>query len=166
MMRCNQECLDLLTEAKDYHIVIGKQPMLQTSRTQVRSNHPSIIMLHSQNTECYTFNNKLHGFLRDAPIPLFNPCVAVLDNFMYACGGKYDSAESNEIATARCFRYDPRFDSWYELPAMNEARKDFVMVALKGKLYAIGGQDENMVMCTVESYKVATEEWEMCPSIR
>ncbi|KAK0062660.1 kelch-like protein 26 [Biomphalaria pfeifferi] len=165
MMRTNIECSDLLTEAKDYHIVTGKQPMLQTPRTQVRSNHLSIVMSHSQNLECYTFHNKHHGFLRDSPIPLFNPSVAVLDNFMYACGGKYDSTENNEIATARCFRYDPRFDSWYELTSMNEARKDFVVVAYNGKLYAVGGQDENMVMCTVECYTVATEEWDMCASI-
>lgn len=49
---------------------------------------------------------------------------------------------------------------------MNEARKDFVVVAYKGKLYAVGGQDENMVMCTVECYSVATEEWDICASIR
>ncbi|CAL1533269.1 unnamed protein product [Lymnaea stagnalis] len=165
MMRTNQECSDLLTEAKDYHIVTGKQPMLQTPRTQVRSNHPSIVMSHAQNLECYTFHYKHHGFLRDSPIPLFNPSVAVLDNFMYACGGKYDSTENNEIATARCFRYDPRFDSWYELTSMNEARKDFVVVAYNGKIYAVGGQDENMVMCTVECYTVATEEWDLCASI-
>uniref|UniRef100_A0A0B7A627 BTB domain-containing protein n=2 Tax=Arion vulgaris TaxID=1028688 RepID=A0A0B7A627_9EUPU len=165
MMRVNQECSDLLTEAKDYHIVTSKQPMLQSSRTQVRSNHPSVIMSHAQNLECYTFHNKHHGFLKDSLIPLFNPSVAVLDNFMYACGGKYDSTENNEIATARCFRFDPRFDSWYELPSMNEARKDFVVVAHNGKLYAVGGQDENMVMCTVECYSVANEDWDICASI-
>ena len=75
---------------------------------QVRSNNPSIVIPHGQTLESYTFHNKNHGFLRDPPIPLFNPSVTVLDNFMYACGGKYDSAENNEIATARCFRYDPR----------------------------------------------------------
>jgi len=165
MMKNNSECSDLLTEAKDYHIVTGKQPVLQSTRTQVRSNRPSIVMSHAQNLECYTFQNKHHGFLRDAPIPLFNPSIAVLDNFMYACGGKYDSTENNEIATARCFRYDPRFDSWFEIAAMNESRKDFVVVSLNGKLYAVGGQDENMVMCTVECYTVATEEWELCASI-
>ncbi|GFO30458.1 kelch-like protein 26 [Plakobranchus ocellatus] len=165
LMKTSPECNELLTEAKDYHIVVGKQPLLQTSRTQVRSNNPSIVISHGQNLESYTFHNKNHGFLRDPPIPLFNPSVAVLDNFMYACGGKYDSAENNEIATARCFRYDPRFDSWYELASMNEARKDFVVVAYDGKIYAVGGQDENMVMCTVEYYTVASEDWEMCASI-
>lgn len=49
---------------------------------------------------------------------------------------------------------------------MNEARKDFVVVAHSGKLYAVGGQDENMVMCTVECYSVANEDWDICASIR
>ncbi|KAK7114440.1 hypothetical protein V1264_000499 [Littorina saxatilis] len=159
------ECAALLTEAKDYHIVTSKQPLLQSDRTQVRSDLQSLVMCHAQNLEYYTFRNQRQGFLRDATIPLYNPSVVVVDNFMYACGGKYDSTENNEIATARCFRYDPRFDSWFELTSMTEARKDFVVVALEGKLYAVGGQDENMVMCTVECFTIAKNDWEMRASI-
>merc|ERR1712226_288522 len=127
-------------EAKDYHIVVSKQPLLQTSRTQVRSNKETLVMCHAENLECYDFETDKHAFLKDAPVPLYCPCVCMVDNFMYACGGKYDSNENNEIATARCFRYDPRFDTWYELTSMNEARKDFVMLSMNNKLYAIAGQ--------------------------
>ncbi|XP_046563463.1 kelch-like protein 26 [Haliotis rubra] len=161
LMKKNPECNELLTQAKDYHIVVSKQPLLQSSRTQVRSERKSLVMCHAQNLESYNFKTKRQGFLRDATIPLYNPCVVVVDNFMYACGGKYDSTENNEIATARCFRYDPRFDFWYELSSMNEARKDFVVVAYNGHLYAIAGQDENMVMCTVECFSIANNDWEM-----
>ena len=35
LMKTSPECSELLTEAKDYHIVVGKQPLLQNSRTQV-----------------------------------------------------------------------------------------------------------------------------------
>ena len=160
VMRHNRECNDLLTEAKDYHIVVSKQPLLQTSRTQVRSDIPSLVMCHAENLESYDFENKRHAFLKDAPVPLYSPCVCIVDNFMYACGGKYDSNENNEIATARCFRYDPRFDSWFELASMNESRKDFVMVAHNNCLYAIAGQDENLVMCTVECFSIANNDWE------
>ena len=31
----NEECAAILTEAKDYHIVIPTQPVMQTCRTQV-----------------------------------------------------------------------------------------------------------------------------------
>ena len=122
-------------------------------------------MCHAENLESYDFDTERHAFLKDSPVPLYNPCVCVVDNFMYACGGKYDSNENNEIATARCFRYDPRFDSWYELASMNEARKDFVMVAHNNMLYAIAGQDENLVMCTLEVFSIAKNDWESRSSL-
>ncbi|XP_013408733.1 kelch-like protein 26 [Lingula anatina] len=161
IMKCNTECNRLLTEAKDYHIVVGKQPLLQSPRTQIRSDQKSIMMIHGENVDSYNLVTKKHTFLKDATIPLYNPCVCVIDNFMYTCGGKYDNNSHNEIATARCFRYDPRFDTWYELASMTEARKDFVMVAYKGALYAIAGQDENILICSMECFQVAKNEWEM-----
>ena len=164
-MREIPECAELLTRAKDYHIVVSKQPLLQSPQTQVRSDMKSLAMCHAQNLEAYTFRSQRQRFLRDATIPVYNPSIVVVDNFMYVCGGKYDSTENNEIATARCFRYDPRFDSWFELASMLEARKDFVVVALDMRLYAVGGQDENMVMCTVECFLVERNEWEMRASI-
>ena len=165
LMKQNSVCNQLLTDAKDYHIVISKQPLLQTSRTQVRSDIQSLVMCYAENLESYNFETHRHAFLKDAPVPLYNSCVCVVDNFMYACGGKYDSNENNEIATARCFRYDPRFDSWYELSSMNEARKDFVLQVFNNVLYAIAGQDENMVMCTVECFSIDKNDWETKSSL-
>ena len=165
LMIQDRACGKLLTEAKDYHIVVGKQPLLQTNRTQVRSNAKSLIMCHSENLESYSLQTERHTFMKDAPVPLYNPCVCVVNNFMYVCGGKYDSTDNNEIATARCFRYDPRFDSWFEIASMNEARKDFVLLESNNCLYAIGGQDENMVMCTVECFSIEKNDWEMCLSL-
>jgi hypothetical protein len=57
-MMQNRECAQLLTDAKDYHIVVGKQSMLQTIRTQVRSDMKSIVMCHAQNLEHYTLKTK------------------------------------------------------------------------------------------------------------
>lgn len=165
MMTANDECFKLLVEAKDYHIVINKQPLLQSSRTQVRSEKYKIVICHDENLECLDFENSRHTYLKDNPIPLYNPCVCVIDNFMYACGGKYDSNENNDIATARCFRYDPRFDTWFELSAMNEARQDFALVAFNNSLYAVAGQDENMVIYTVERFNINDNEWVMCSNI-
>ena len=35
LVKANDDCYRLLVEAKDYHIVVNKQPLLQTARTQV-----------------------------------------------------------------------------------------------------------------------------------
>ena len=166
VMMQDEQCVQLLTEAKDYHIVVNKQPLLQNPRTQVRSDKESLVMCHAENLESYDFETEKHAYLKDCPVPLYNPCVCVVDNFMYACGGKYDSNDNNEIATARCFRYDPRFDSWFELASMSEARKDFVLLAYNMQLYAIGGQDENNVMCSLECFNIAMNEWETRSSLK
>ncbi|XP_069113518.1 kelch-like protein 26 [Argopecten irradians] len=163
IMKKNKNCLDLLTEAKDYHILIGKQPLNQTARTQVRSDSKSLVMCYGLCLEGYPINDShrlTRVLLKDPIAPLYNPCVTVIDNFLYVCGGKYDNQASNEIATARCFRYDPRFDTWYELASMIEPRRDFALVGLEGHIYAIGGQDENKMMNTVECYSVAQNEWD------
>ena len=165
VMQREVNCCRLLMEAKDYHIVVRKQPVLQTHKTQVRSAKNRLILLNSESFECYDLQLEYHAFLRDVPIALYNPCVCEVDNFMYACGGKYDNNDNNDIATARCFRYDPRFDAWHELPAMDEARKDFVLVTHKNNIFAIAGQDENTMMSSVEMFSISNNDWESRTSL-
>ncbi|PAA60750.1 hypothetical protein BOX15_Mlig033334g1, partial [Macrostomum lignano] len=166
-MRDVPACSDRLTEAKDYHLVVNKQPVMQTPRTRVRNHQRSVVMCHAENLEAFNLATKRHAFLKDCAVPLYNPCICELANFLYACGGRYDGNEASEMASARCFRYDPRFDAWHELVPMNEARKDFALVATGNScLMAIGGQDENMVMCTVERLCIATGEWRFLPSLQ
>ena len=164
IMTLDPDCNRLLTEAKDYHIVVGKQPILQSPRTCVRAARQTLVMCHAENVEAYDIEADRYFFLRDSQVPMYDPAVCVVDNFLYACGGKYDGQDTNynNIATARCFRYDPRFDVWYELASMNEARKDFGLVAVDMNLYAVAGQDESTVMCTVEGYSIGNNEWNAC----
>jgi len=126
---------------------------------QIRSVHHKLVMCHDDYLVCYDLMTGAETCLRDTPVGMYSPCVAVVDNFLYVCGGKYDSTDNNEIATARCHRYDPRFDVWFELMSMNEARKDFAMAEFDGHLYAIAGQDENIVMHTSERFSIAENEW-------
>ena len=102
-----------MTEAKDYHIihVVSKQPLLQSNRTQVRSTNQYLVIVHAQTLENYSLTTKRRGYLKENSVALYNPSVAVVDNFLYTCGGKYEGGGSTEIAMARCFRYDPRFDT-------------------------------------------------------
>ena len=126
---------------------------------QVRSVHQKIILCHDYYLGCYDIMTGTETCLRDPPVGLYSPCIVAVDNFLYVCGGKYDSTDNNEIATARCHRYDPRFDAWFELMSMNEARKDFALAAFEGHLYAIAGQDESTVSETAERFSIMDNEW-------
>lgn len=88
------------------------------------------------------------------------PCVCVVDNFMYTFGGSVGITDGP--ATAQCFRFDPRADSWSERAVMSEARKDFVAVAIDSRLYAIGGRNANAVaLNSVEQFDINTNSWVM-----
>jgi len=56
-------------------------------------------MCHNENLECYDIETGRHQYLKDSTVKMYSPCVCVVDNFMYVCGGKYDQNENNDIAT-------------------------------------------------------------------
>ncbi|CAI9716042.1 kelch 26 [Octopus vulgaris] len=158
IMRNNPGCNRLFREAQEYNRNIFKQPMYQTKRTQVRSEKVSLVLCHGESPKSYTFKTEKFTTLRNPLIPMYNPGVIVVDNFMYVCGGTCNN-DHNFNASPRCFRFDPRFDTWTEFTSLLEARKDFVMVTVNKTLYAIGGKDKNNISSTMESYTVESNQW-------
>lgn len=119
-------------------------------------------MCYVLNLEIFNFKFNKRGYFKEVIVFLYNLLVVVVDNFLYICGGKYEGVGSSiDIVTVRCFRYDSRFDIWFELVFMNELRKDFVLLVLGIKFYVIVGQDENKVMYIVECYDIMSNEWGM-----
>ena len=161
LLTSNDECVTLLSEAKVYQSSVKEQPMLQSKRTQIRSEEECIMICRGSNFEAANvITNTSENF--GTPSPMYSPCVCVVDNFMYVCGGWNSIDGLDGRATAQCYRFDPRFEAWFLLPDMKTPRRDFVLVAFNGNLYAFGGQDENVKMRTIERFSVSTCDWEMC----
>ncbi|GAB1609959.1 kelch-like protein 9 [Argonauta hians] len=158
IMKYNQGCSRLFREAQDYISDISKQPMYQTKRTQVRSEKISLVLCHGESPKCFTFKTEKFTTLRNALIAMYNPGVIVVDNFMYVCGGTCNN-DHNFNASPRCFRFDPRFETWTEITKLLEPRKDFVLVTVDKVLYAIGGKDKNNISATMECYTAQTNQW-------
>ena len=58
-------------------------------------------------------------------------------------------------------RYDPGTDAWEAVAPMTEARENHAVVALDGKLYAVGGRvEEDVTINTAERYDAASNAWE------
>ncbi len=75
------------------------------------------------------------------------PGVAVIDNLLYAVGGsnRDDGTRSNLNSMER---YNPSRDEWEEMPPMHRSRGAASVTALGGCLYAVGGYDSGMYVCT------------------
>lgn len=80
---------------------------------------------------------------------------AVLDNYLFIVGGY--RMTSQEISAVHC--YNPCRNEWNQAAPLNQKRSNFKLLAVQGKLYAVGGQ----CLSTVECYS-PEQDWWTCVS--
>ena len=87
--------------------------------------------------------------------------VAVLDGKLYAVGGSGVDA-TGVICLSSVERYDPATNAWEEVAAMETARKQMGVVALAGKLHAVGGVGwpPESRLRSVHAFDPTTNAWE------
>jgi len=90
---------------------------------------------------------------------------------IYVIGGTSSTASSPTIITLNTVEsYDPVANSWTPKAAMPTAREGMTSGVVNGKIYVIGGFNENFgVVNTVEVYDPTTDSWssgEAMPSAR
>ncbi|XP_062299810.1 kelch-like protein 42 isoform X2 [Scomber scombrus] len=80
---------------------------------------------------------------------------AVLDNYLFIVGGY--RMTSQEISAVHC--YNPCRNEWNQVAPLNQKRSNFKLLAVQGKLYAVGGQ----CLGTLECYS-PEQDWWTCVS--
>eukprot|EP00069_Balaena_mysticetus_P011368 bmy_21226T0 len=86
-------------------------------------------------------------------------CVVEVENFLFVLGGEDQWNPNGKHSTNFVSRYDPRFNSWIQLPPMQERRASFYACRLDKHLYVIGGRNETGYLSSVECYNLETNEW-------
>ncbi|XP_043093608.1 kelch-like protein 42 isoform X2 [Puntigrus tetrazona] len=82
---------------------------------------------------------------------------AVLDNYLFIVGGY--RMTSQEISVAHC--YNPCRNEWNHVAPLNQKRSNFKLLAVSGKLYAVGGH----CLSTVECYSPEQDWWTCVASL-
>ncbi|XP_040039544.2 kelch-like protein 26 isoform X2 [Gasterosteus aculeatus] len=164
-------CRQYLLEAFNYQILPFRQHEMRSSRTAIRSDVLSAIAFggtpYTDNDR--TVSNKVYH-LPDAASRQFkeltemetgcsHACVAVLDNFVYVVGGQRSQYRSGEGAVDSCFRYDPHLSRWLRIQPLQEARIQFQLAVLGGRLYATGGRNRSGSLSSVECYCPGRNVW-------
>ena len=160
LMKNDPQCLELILEANKYHLLPSKQPVMQTLRTQVRNDFPSIVVmdLDDEGPRVYDLASGIWFPTQLGNVDTFHAQVCTLQNYMYVCGG-IELFSTNNPVSSKCYRYDPRFDAWCEVAPLQEARHNFTLCSDGKSVFAIGGYCNGMYMDIVEQYMLKHNRW-------
>ncbi|KAJ8285845.1 hypothetical protein GJAV_G00031600 [Gymnothorax javanicus] len=166
---------DCVAAALRYHGQELWQPVLQTPLTQPRSCFCCILGFGGMYSPgSVTASDEFQIFhpswgewrtLSAAQGPrMSNQGIAVLNNFVYLIGG--DKNTSGFRAETRCWRYDPRHNSWCSIKPLQKQHADHCVCVVGGLIYAIGGRDYSNELDCVERYDPHTNTWEYVAPLR
>jgi N-acetylneuraminic acid mutarotase len=101
-------------------------------------------------------------WVQGAPIPTPREHLGAASDgrYLYAVGGRSEGKNLNTVE-----RYDPRTDTWAELPHMRTKRNGVGVAIVGGQLYAVGGETSYEVLRNVEIYDIARRSWSNAPPL-
>ncbi|XP_076026853.1 kelch-like protein 22 [Genypterus blacodes] len=167
---------DSVTAALRYHEQELWRPVMQGPLTQPRTTLDCILgfggMFTSGSlTESEHLFQVFHpswGEWRTLPAAhapcMSNQGIALLNDFVYLVGG--DKNTSGFRAETRCWRYDPRQNSWCCVQPLQQQRADHCVCVVGGRIYAVGGRDYSSELDSVERYDPHTNTWDFVAPLR
>ncbi|KAM6334705.1 kelch-like protein 31 [Alca torda] len=174
-MMQDPQCHKLLVDAMNYHLLPHQENSLQSWRTRIRGGQRVLVTVGGRPalTEkalsreiSYRDTEGNWNKLTEMPAKSFNQCVVVMDGFIYIAGGEDQNDARNQAkhAVSSLNRYDPRFNTWLHLASMQH-RTHFSLSACNGLLYAVGGQNAECTLASVECYIPTTNSWQSKASL-
>ncbi|XP_053556825.1 kelch-like protein 36 [Bombina bombina] len=162
-------CEGLVEEAINYHNNLAAQPLLQNTRSSLRSGIERLLFVGGEVSEhclelsddvCF-LDNKKEQWLFETQLPArrSHHCATVLGNFIFVAGGSFSRDNGGDAASSLLYRYDPRWNQWTKVASMNQRRVDFFLAVVTDKLVAVGGRNETGALSTVESYCPQQDVW-------
>ncbi|XP_054615432.1 kelch-like protein 20 isoform X2 [Dunckerocampus dactyliophorus] len=168
----NQGCQRLISEAKDYLLLKDRRRELFCPRTRPRrSTGASEVIITVGGEDDKVVLRSVESFdpmtnkwknLACLPFAVSKHGLVVSDSTLYLAGGEFpDGSASREL-----WRYDPCFNSWMEMAPMNVARSELGLVMLDGFVYAVGGWEGRYRLASVECYNPHTNSWQFTESVK
>ncbi|XP_068166694.1 kelch-like protein 22 [Antennarius striatus] len=166
-----------LADALRYHREELRQPVLQGPLTRPRSTLTCILCFGGMFTSAalkdgehlFQVHHPTWGEWRTLAAAghaprMSNQGIAVLNDFVYLIGG--DKNTNGFRAETRCWRYDPRHNSWCSIRPLQQQHSDHCVCVLGGHIYAVGGRDYSNELDSVERYDPHTDTWEFVSPLK
>jgi len=171
MIRSSHQCRDLLDEARDYHLMPERRPLLKSFKSKARCCKDLVGVIYAVGGQTKSGNSlstvevydPIFGRWRDAEAMSMlrsRVGVAVMQNRLYAIGGYNGQERLNTVEV-----FDAKTKRWSKVAAMNCKRSAVGAVALGDHLYVCGGFDGISSLDTVERFDPEENSWTMMPSM-
>ncbi|CAH1794402.1 unnamed protein product [Owenia fusiformis] len=167
MMKENMQCLELILEANSFHMLPVRRPSLVSPRMQIRNEQLSLIAFDIEDSERLESTNVLDvetyswHTLYNCNLETYLGETCSIGSYLYMCGG-IELFSCAHPVSAKCYRYDPRFDEWEMVASMQEPRHDFALASDDKSLFAIGGVSSGSIKGIVERYSPRRNQWLPC----
>uniref|UniRef100_A0A3B4B2J2 Kelch-like protein 20 n=1 Tax=Periophthalmus magnuspinnatus TaxID=409849 RepID=A0A3B4B2J2_9GOBI len=146
LIKSDEECRDLVDEAKNYLLLPQERPLMQGPRTRPRKPIRCGEVLFAvggwcsgdaiSSVERYDPQTNEWRMVASMSKRRCGVGVSVLDDLLYAVGGHDGSSYLNSVE-----RYDPKENKWTRVASMSTRRLGVAVAVLGGFLYAVGGSD-------------------------
>uniref|UniRef100_A0A8D3D5X8 Kelch-like protein 20 n=1 Tax=Scophthalmus maximus TaxID=52904 RepID=A0A8D3D5X8_SCOMX len=172
LIKSDEECRDLVDEAKNYLLLPQERPLMQGPRTRPRKPIRCGEVLFAvggwcsgdaiSSVERYDPQTNEWRMVASMSKRRCGVGVSVLDDLLYAVGGHDGSSYLNSVE-----RYDPKENKWTRVASMSTRRLGVAVAVLGGFLYAVGGQiiscvDSRLAVfhfSSVERYNPQENRW-------
>jgi hypothetical protein len=114
----------------------------------------------NSNAAAFVFDGSVWRPAPSYPIAVNHPGVAAIGGDVYGAGGFTPNG-----ATNRAFVLAAGSGKWRELARLHVARGALALVALRGRLYAIGGRDRSVQIAPTEEYDPGSGTWKVLPDM-
>ena len=171
LIRGSHKCRDLLDEAKDFHLMPERRPLLNRFRTKTRRCKETAGVIYAVGGQAKSGNSlstvevydPVMGRWQDAEAMSMlrsRVGVAVLGNRLYAIGGYNGSERLNTVE-----EFDAETKRWSRVASMNCNRSAVGAVTVGQNIYVCGGFDGISSLDTVEKYYTVDNTWTHIPSM-
>ncbi|CAI9594456.1 unnamed protein product [Staurois parvus] len=169
IMKTDSNCFRYLQEALRYHSQLYAQPILHCEGATIRSSTESLLVLGGRTTNNQVCSNiwaqnqdgSSWSELGQMYAPVYNHCVAVINDFLFIIGGQTMFDPSGKHPSNEVFRFDPRTGSWLQIAAMLERRTRFHTEVIGERIIAVGGGSLlGHLTQSAEEYNPAENKWE------
>ncbi|KAM8934332.1 kelch-like protein 9 [Pelodytes ibericus] len=168
VMKTDTSCFRYLQDALRYHSQLYSQPTLNLESSSIRSSSEKMLVLGGRTTDNQVCGNIWVGNQDDSSwtdlgelcTPVYNHCVAVINDFLFVIGGQNRFDPSGTHPSNEVFRFDPRTSTWLQVANMLERRTRFHAEVVAGCIVAVGGGSLlGNLTNSVEEYQPAENAW-------